>query len=82
MLLSFTGKWCVAMSQKLVYELLKDLGGTASSKQIREFAKMKYPELSLYTYVTNRLNRLRKWGYVRKNPDGTWSITDMRRRFE
>lgn len=62
------------MSQKLVYELLKELGGTAHFKEIKALAKKKYPESSLYTYVANRLRKLEKWGYIRKNPEGTWSI--------
>lgn len=62
------------MSQKLVYELLKELGGTAFPKQIIELAKKKYPEAKLHQYIYDRLYRLRKWGYVRKNEDGSWSI--------
>ncbi|MCP8306681.1 MAG: hypothetical protein H3Z49_06240 [archaeon] len=64
------------MSQKLVYELLKELGGKAFPKQIKELAKKKYPKHSLYLYIYDRLHRLEKWGYVQKNSDGSWSIIE------
>jgi hypothetical protein len=62
------------MSQKLVFDLLKELGGRARCKDISELAKKKYPDLSLYLYVSVRLHALSKWGYVKRNPDLTWEI--------
>ncbi|MEM2872554.1 MAG: hypothetical protein QXD82_00095 [Nitrososphaerales archaeon] len=62
------------MSQKLVYQLIKELGGTAFPKQIIELAKKRYPDSKLYAYIYTRLQSLAKWGYIRKNPDGSWSI--------
>jgi hypothetical protein len=58
----------------LVFRLLKKLGGRATGKSISDLAKKEYPNLSLYLYVGNRLQRLAKWGYVKKNPDQTWEI--------
>lgn len=52
------------MSQKLVYEILKELGGIATMKEIKIRAKEKFPEASLYAYVGLRLRALEKWGYV------------------
>lgn len=66
------------MSQEIVYELLEELGGKATTKQIRELAKKKYPKCSLHAYVHVRLNSLRKWGFVVRNFDGTWSITKVK----
>ncbi len=62
------------MSQKTVYELLKELGGKATVKQISELALKKYPEYSLHSYVGNRLHKLANWGYIKQNRDGTWEI--------
>lgn len=62
------------MSQKLVYLLMKELGGTAFAKQISDLARRKYPDATLYQYVNDRLRKLRKWGYIEKNPDGSYSI--------
>jgi hypothetical protein len=62
------------MSQKMVYELLQEMGGRASLKQIRELAFKKYPGLTLHRYVGDRLWSLKSWGYVKKNKDGTWEI--------
>lgn len=62
------------MSQKMIYDLLKELGGRAFPKEIAELAKKKYPDATLYSYVHDRLLRLRKWGFVKKNDDGSWSI--------
>jgi hypothetical protein len=64
------------MSQKLVYLLIKELGGTAFPKQIKELAKQKYPDRTLYKYVYDRLHRLAKWGYIQKNPDGSYTIKE------
>jgi len=58
----------------LVFKLLKELGGRASSRNISELAKKRYPDLSLHKYVHTRLNALAKWGYVKRNPDRTWQI--------
>ena len=65
------------MSQKEVWDILKELGGTATTKQISMRAKEKFPELSLHAYVGNRLRKLEKNGYVtriRKNKQLVWTI--------
>jgi len=54
------------LSQKEVYDILKELGGEATTKQIKMKAREKFPGLSLYTYVTNRLHKLEKNGCVKK----------------
>jgi len=62
------------MSQKAVYELLQELGGRATVKEIRALALKRYPDFTLYHYVSNRLQKLQKGGYVRHKRDGTWEI--------
>ena len=52
------------MSQRKIYLILKELGGTASQSDIRRYAKEKYPDSSLYLYITIRLRQLKKWGYI------------------
>ena len=52
------------MSQRLVRELLIELGGTATQQQIAALAKKKYPDLSLHTYVHRRLWQMKAWGEV------------------
>ena len=64
------------MGQKLVYLLIKELGGTAFTRQIRELAKKKYPDRTLHSYVHVILHRLEKWGYIQKNPDGSYTIKE------
>jgi len=54
------------LSQKEVYDILRELGGEATIKQIKIRAKEKFPELSLHQYVGDRLRRLRKNGYIEK----------------
>ncbi len=66
------------MSQKVVYELLEELGGKATTTQVSELAKKKYPKYTVYTYVSVRLKSLKKWGYVTRNNEGTWSTTRIR----
>lgn len=78
------------MSQEQVYELLEELGGKATTTQVSELAKKKYPKYTVYTYVSVRLKSLKKWGYVARNDEGIWSTTrikpywkvDMRRNSE
>lgn len=65
------------MSQKVVYQLLKELGGTATRKQISELAFKKYPNLTLHQYVSDRLLKLRKWGiidFIRDEPYKTKGV--------
>jgi len=63
------------MSQQDVFKILKDLGGEATTKQIREMAKKRYPNSTLYSFVTNRLRKLEKWGYVKEDrTKETWKI--------
>jgi len=66
------------MSQKVVFELLKELGGRATLQQIKALALEKYPEYSLHEYVGNRLHKLATWGYVKRNKDDTWEIISKR----
>lgn len=56
------------MSQKEVYRILKELGGMATTKQISQRAKDKFPRCSLWSYVGHTLRRLEKKGYVAKVP--------------
>jgi hypothetical protein len=65
------------MSQEIVYALLQDLGGKATTKQISELAKKRYPGYSLHAYVHVRLRSLQKWGYVKKDSNGSWVLTDI-----
>jgi len=63
------------MSQQDVFKILKDLGGEATTKQIREMAKKRYPYSTLYSFVTNRLRKLEKRGYVKQDrTKKTWKI--------
>lgn len=58
------------MGQDHAKELLVELGGRATSAQIRDLAKKKYPKSSLYSYVTHiNLRDLEKWGEVRREGD-------------
>jgi hypothetical protein len=52
------------MSQQAVLELLTELGGTASSSEIIRLAREKYPELSLWQYIGDRLRKLKRWRLV------------------
>ena len=54
------------MSQSDVLELLYELGGSATTKEIRDLAKRKYPERTLYIYVGNRLKKLEKWETIKR----------------
>jgi hypothetical protein len=52
------------MSQQAVLQLLYDLGGSATSSEIIRLAREKYPDLSLWQYIGDRLRKLKRWGLV------------------
>ena len=52
------------MSQKIILQLLRELGGRATRKQIADLARKKYPDATLYSYVGLPLRRLQRWGLV------------------
>ncbi len=54
------------MSQSIVLELLNELGGVASLKEIRALAKKKYPDATLHSYISDRLRKLEKWGTIKR----------------
>lgn len=56
------------MSQKIVLQLLKDLGGRATWKQVSRLAKERFPEATLWSYVGQQLRKLQAWGVVDYDP--------------
>ena len=63
------------MTQKIVLELLRELGGKAKTSDISKLAKLKYPDSPLYQQVAHKLMRLQIWGYIQHDRvEGTWSI--------
>ena len=55
------------MSQIEILLILQELGGTATHTQIVKRAKEKFPDLTLYQYVGNRIQKLIKSGTVKVN---------------
>ena len=67
------------MSQYKVYKIILELGGKASTGEIRELARKKFPDATLFMYVNNRLNKLEKKGIVKRiitNSTSYWEIID------
>jgi hypothetical protein len=65
------------MTQRLVLELLKELGGKATTKDILNFAKLKYPDSGFEEGVARKLTRLQMWGYIQHDRiNGLWSVVD------
>jgi len=67
------------MSQTLVLQLLKELGGKATTKEIAALAEKKYPKSSQHKYVSHSLGKLRKWGevdrtFVKGSTEAHWFI--------
>ena len=66
------------MSQRIVLELLKELGGKAKTREISNLAKIRYPESCLYEFGGHKLERLASWGYVHHDRiNGIWYIVDQ-----
>jgi hypothetical protein len=51
-----------------VLQLLRGLGGVATSSRIIRLARKKYPNLSLSQYVGDRLRKLKEWGFIGYDP--------------
>jgi hypothetical protein len=64
------------MSQQLVLQLLQELGGVATSNEIIRLAREKYPDLSLWQYIGDRLRKLKRWGFVGYDDDAV--VTNKR----
>jgi len=52
------------MNQQKVLDLLKELGGKATTKEIVALAKSKYPADMSQKYISHSLNRLKAWQEV------------------
>lgn len=52
------------MSRLLIFRMLRQLGGTATTKQIRDAARKMYPHKTLWRYVSNRLKVLEEQGFI------------------
>lgn len=61
------------MSQEDVLNILSEIGGEATTKEIRKRAKEKYPHRTLYMYVTNRLDKLEIHNKIERIGD-KWKI--------
>ncbi len=64
------------MGQKEIYDIVKDLGGTAFPYEIKQRAKTLYPDATMHQYVYLPLKKMTNWGIVKKNTDGSWTIID------
>ena len=62
------------MCQEEVYKIIKELGGEAAHKEIKQRAKEKFPHLSLYQYVGDRLTKLKRKGYLTRMCDNEGNI--------
>jgi hypothetical protein len=71
-------KMSFGMSQEMVYELLRELGGKATAEQVIRLILKKHPEYSLHFTVEERLDNLAHWGYVKKHAGGVWEIISER----
>ena len=67
------------MTQRLVLEILRELGGKATTRDISNLAKLKYPNSGFDNRcVAHKLMRLHMWRYIQHNNriNGTWFIVD------
>lgn len=70
------------MSQKEVLRILKNIGGRATSSEIRQQAKQDFPDRKLFSYISRRLESLQKRDLVSKeevNGGVYWTITNQGR---
>jgi hypothetical protein len=66
------------LSQRIVLELLKELGGTAKTREISVLARSWFRDSCLFEFVGHKLERVGSWGYVYHDRiNGIWSIVDQ-----
>ena len=59
-----------------LYFLLKELGGRATTGELRRLVIERYGESSTNTQVTHYLKRAQKWDVVNRDKQGYWYISD------
>lgn len=62
------------MSQEDVLNILKELKGKATTKEVSARAKEKYPNRTLYTYVWTRLNQLERNHKIERIGSNLWKL--------
>lgn len=65
------------MSQDEVMNIIRELGGKATSAEIRKRAKEKFPDATLYQYIADRLHKLEGKKVIarrKKNNEDLWVI--------
>lgn len=69
------------MSQEDVRQLLSELGGEATVSELSELAQKKFPDRTLHTYLSERLQPMEKKSLVEKvnNDRTTWRLTEKGR---
>lgn len=69
------------MSQEDVRQLLSELGGEATVSELSKLAQEKFPDRTLHTYLSERLQPMEKKGLVEKvnNDRITWKLTEKGR---
>jgi len=61
------------MSQEDTFKILKELKGEATTKEVKELAKKKYRERTLYLYIGDRLKKLERNNKITKEGE-KWKI--------
>lgn len=67
------------MSQQEILKILDDLGGEATANEIRSEAKKRFPDRTLSTYVTKRLQAMKRQGVVEEveiNDKSGWKVAN------
>jgi len=69
------------MSQEEVRQLLLELGGKATVSELSKLAQEKFPDRTLHTYLSERLQPMEKKGFVQAIDDGKieWHLTEKGR---
>lgn len=71
------------MSQEDVLKIIEELGGETTLVEIRKRVREKYPDRTLYLYVSDRLKKLERNGLIeRTDKEGSiiWKIKKKKRR--
>lgn len=69
------------MSQDDVLDVLRALGGRATTSEVRAECRRRWPDRTLDQYAHHRLRRLLSWGLVRREARGrlvVWVLTTPR----
>jgi hypothetical protein len=62
------------LTQSLVLEAIRALGGRATPRQIKQYLRKNHPDYGMTNWIHRPISRLRAKGLIRRLEDGSYEI--------